>query len=533
MASPIGDNIDLLSTTTPLTAGGTWTSPAVVLGVYNSLVVMVKTDVESELYIEWSGDQGVNWDASEANTIIDTVTKRVVITTQQKTIRLRLVNGPTNQTYLRLFTYGVVTNNSSLVSLVNSIDVSNLISGLSGSQTHTVELTPLVEYNFQQVRTSLEACNNRTFSAGYNDLWSYSPSLNPLCGSGSTANQYRYVLLRNSAVGEAVITGRAFTPQGGTTYVARFVGSYAIYDSPSSRLVMGVSKNVATATPLDIGNVQWWGGFGWVQDGAVKTNDNFSIVYGQSFYVERTSWSLDKADGNSTLPEIDFTDPLKFNMFQVEFTMGGNIRFSIMNPATDKFVPVHEIRNLNSTSFQPGTRTMQFLMFNKIVTTGGVGNDQVNCNNFSLCMDLPKPKGLAMCQNVSFDVSVGGATINPIAIRPWLLGPNDISFTAVCLNNISISSSGLAPVVVKLLQDGTVTGGSWTQDGTLPIEYNTTATITPTARVIYEFSLSDNDSLHREFNPNNSFLFDLRTVTIQVISKSTSDVRICLGMSQP
>jgi hypothetical protein len=531
MASPIGDNIDLLSTTTPLTSGSTWTSPAVVLGVYNSLVVMVKTDVDSTLYIDHSGDNGINWDATDVHTIVDTITKRVVITTQQKTIRLRLTNGASNQTYLRLFTYGVVTNNSSLVSLVNSIDVSNLLSGLSGNQTQVTQFTPLLNYNFQQVASSIVTCNSRNLKTGYSDIWTYSPDVTPQCGYGSTAKQYEYLFLRGSnAVSEANISGRGFLPHAGATYISRFVSSFSISDSTNSRMTVGVTKDVGS-TPLTIGQTQWWGGFGWISDSAVKTNDNFSIVYGQSLYVERTAWALDKADGNSTLPEMDFTDADKFNMFQVEFTLGGNIRFSIMNPSTDKFVPVHEIRNLNSTSFQVGTRSLFFGMHTKMGAVS-TGTDEIRCNCFSLSTDLPLKPSLSLKQNIGFDVAVGGATINPIILHQDSSVSNQAQFSTICLESVSISTSGLAPVTVKFMLDADESGGSWVSDTVLPMRYNTTATVTPSTKIIHQFELSNEDSVHKEFDALNTFLFGSRKVGIQVSSKSTSDIRICLGLSQ-
>jgi hypothetical protein len=533
MASPIGDNIDLLSTTTPLTAGGTWTSPAVVLGVYNSLVIMIKRDIDSTLYIEWSGDQGVNWDATDTHNIIDTITSRIVITTQQKTMRLRLTNGASNQTYLRLFTYGVTTNNSSLVSLVDSIDVSNLLTGLAGGQTVVSQYTELVNYNFAHTRTTSVTCQSRNLQAGYPDIYTYSANASATCGSSNYPSLAHYLYFRPGTVTSqpAVIMGRGFLAQAGSTNIMRFLGSFDVSDS-LGRMIIGCCADNAN-TPLVANPITvWHAGFGW-DLAATKTNDNFSVAHGAQ-YTPRTSWNIDKCDGNSTLPAIDFTNPDKPNYFQAEWTMGGNIRFSIMNPSTNKFSAVHQVNTLNTDTVNiVGNRSVLFAIYGTISSSPGSGTDEIRCSCYNLSTDLPIPRGIPLEKNISFDVAVAAQALDAIALQQVSSLGGIAPYTVINLNSISISANGLNPVTVKFFLDSTVTGGSWTVDNVLPFHYNTTASITPsTSNLIYQFELGNNDSLHKEFNPLNSLLYGFRYVTIQVSSKSTSDVRICLGLSQ-
>lgn len=543
MSNPIGDTIDLLSTTTPLTAGSTWTSSGVVLGTYNSLVVMVKTDIDSTLYVDWSGDNGLNWDASDQHAIVDTVTKRIVITTQQKMIRLRLINGAVNQTYLRLFTYGVVTNNSSLVSLVSSIDISNLISGLTGRQTQVTQLTPITQYNFGVGQINAGTCNNNPSLTIYSDLNANCGAItSPTVGlAGADTLMGGYLFLEPSVTDTAVGTvyGRSHSLRAGETLIGRFVSSFNVSDSTGGSLLVGLippQDNTRGSASL---STYYGMAFGWFVS-APKTNDNFGIVFGNSVFVNRLNFNGDKCDGNSTLPELDFTNPAKPNMFQVEISSGGNLRFSIMNPSDNKFVLVHQVTNLHTQLSNP----VPELCFSMIAVQGSgytSGTDQANVLCATILTDMPVAFPTSACRAISYDVAVGGSIIFPVFLR------NSPAFALTNINYgvnlafVSISTSGTNPVTVTFIRSNASSGGSWSAvgsglyRGSLPVEQNTTGTFALgggfNTEAVQQFELGANDSLYQTFDSLTPFLYGQIPIVISVSSKGTSDVRICLGLS--
>ena len=112
MSSP-GDTIQALSHNTIILASATWTSQAFVLGAYNSMSVMVKTDQPGTLTIQWSGDGGINYDNVNSYLISAGISRTVETPVLQKVVQVSFTNSSiSNQTYFRLTTYATVTNTS-------------------------------------------------------------------------------------------------------------------------------------------------------------------------------------------------------------------------------------------------------------------------------------------------------------------------------------------------------------------------------------------------------------------------------------
>lgn len=92
-------------TSTPLSEDATYTSGTQAATPYSSLIVATLTDAAGTLYVDFSPD-GVNWDSTYTNTIVggtDEVHRMVV---ERPWFRVRLVNGGSAQSYLRLTTMG-------------------------------------------------------------------------------------------------------------------------------------------------------------------------------------------------------------------------------------------------------------------------------------------------------------------------------------------------------------------------------------------------------------------------------------------
>lgn len=92
-------------TSTPLGAGGTFTSELETALGYSSIVISMKTDVAGTLYVDFSMD-GTNWDSTLSYTVAAAVNEVHRLTVTRQFFRVRYVNGSSPQGYFRLSTIG-------------------------------------------------------------------------------------------------------------------------------------------------------------------------------------------------------------------------------------------------------------------------------------------------------------------------------------------------------------------------------------------------------------------------------------------
>jgi len=113
--------VGLLSTQSPLADGAVWQSLPYIPGEFNSLTINVKADSNMTIVVEWSSD-GTHWDTSTSYATDSDVARTIGMVVTNKWVRFRATNiSSSAQTYLRLETYGVVTNNATLAILGNTI----------------------------------------------------------------------------------------------------------------------------------------------------------------------------------------------------------------------------------------------------------------------------------------------------------------------------------------------------------------------------------------------------------------------------
>lgn len=91
----------LNSTSVALNAAATFTGTAEDISVYNTLTFSCKTDQDGTLYADFSTD-GTNWDSTLTYELYASINEVHRLTISKQYFRIRVVNGSTNQTYLRL-----------------------------------------------------------------------------------------------------------------------------------------------------------------------------------------------------------------------------------------------------------------------------------------------------------------------------------------------------------------------------------------------------------------------------------------------
>ena len=94
----------LAETTTPLSASGTYTGTSTEATEYDRVIGIVYSDQDGTLYIDYSID-GTNWDYSDAITVTGGTAQGVDYLVKARYIRVRYVNGSTDQTVFRLQIY--------------------------------------------------------------------------------------------------------------------------------------------------------------------------------------------------------------------------------------------------------------------------------------------------------------------------------------------------------------------------------------------------------------------------------------------
>ena len=255
-----------------------------------------------------------------------------------------------------------------------------------------------------------------------------------------------------------------------------------------------------------------------------RTNASASVV---DTWTAQTSWSEDKADNSRILPIIDFS---KGNVFEISSQFGfGAIVFSVANPRTGLFVPVHTIpytgANLNSSSGA----------FNLPVSIDAFGqNVTITVTNLSVFNEGPEViRGLLNSQTGSKDLT--GTTEVPIlTIR------NDTTFATFTNNNlvyinfISVAQTdGNKAVTLFVRENALLTGASFTaiDTNTSIVSYDTAATALTDGMLIILNVVAPTSSSLIELTPLNYFLPPGSTLTLSAKKSSGSTPTVTVVFS--
>lgn len=108
----MSDIITLLSYNTPLTSGSSYITPKVIAGQYTSLVISYFSDQDTTILVQFSND-GINWDINITKNFFANIKDYENLVIYAKWMRYTITNNSvSNQTVMRIFTYGCPNNNS-------------------------------------------------------------------------------------------------------------------------------------------------------------------------------------------------------------------------------------------------------------------------------------------------------------------------------------------------------------------------------------------------------------------------------------
>lgn len=480
----MANNISILTFNSSVLANATYTSEKCLLGHYNSLSVIGKSQTSVDVFIEYSGD-GTNWDYYE-KFILSTTNNLYVSSVVGKWVRLRIVS-TTASSYVRCFVYG---NYGSAGGSVSSIDET---STTAFGEELTAGIKPEVQYIFTKGTTGTYT----TAILPYSDIKYYSSKA-----------------LNNYTIGSGVVRfGNGCTSVGdkmmlyGGTY--RYRPGQGINSKFTAYFTQGPKSNPQHPTTeyVGIGNINgtsvlngYFFGYGDPSAGVTS----FGIIYinnsVRTFYPS-TSWNVDKCDGTNVMPLIDFS---KTNIYKITFQyLGfGIVRFYIENPLTGDLTLVHTIQRVNTVNYPSNMSdpTVGFVMFieveSGVIENGGTSEVGSCCFNLSIEGDSTPSN-----DTIGSSINDTGITSTESAIITYSCPPvfyGSTNYYPIDINHLSIATDGTKNIVVNAYLNSTFSVSPVFGDigaNLIPISSYVGGTITSFGTLLFSTTLAKADTL--------------------------------------
>lgn len=340
------------STTTPLTAGSTFTGTSEDVSSYKSISINVKSDADSSdsgLKVQFSPDE-VNWDFQTVYKIFSNIATTETYLVRARYCRVIYINGSVDQTFLRLQTVfnpykdpvidANITNHDSVFDELKTVTRTPVIS-LKSNYGLSVLRDIIVEENGGKVK-------------GVNS------SVNP------------------TDTGEFKLS----TTNNGSSKAQLFSSERGVYQA-------GFSANIGIGIRIPVlptGNQEMVWGYG-EDPHTASTNGIYFGVNGSGIFVRirrdgtntdiyQTNWNVDSVDGNGTSEYV--LDLTRGNIFSINFTWYGYgaIEFVVYNNIIDSTekaksrVVVHRFSPQGTTSLVNPNLPIITSVSNETATTG-------------------------------------------------------------------------------------------------------------------------------------------------------------------
>ena len=461
-ASAIADGFGDLSTsnnsTTPLTAGSTFTGTAE-QNNFPDVYVSCITDQAGTLFFDFSND-GTNWDVfpPAGFTLTAGVHEVHKALKAGRYFRARVTNtSGSNQTYLRLYTYfgdfdqltnplnfapndhtDAITTKSVLVGqtdggvfkLVGVNPQGNLevsIKNPTGvlGEVITANLTPILQADF------VYGINSNLFSS-------------TLTGSGTATSTSQLGIASTTATinsSSLIQSVRRAKYRAGEGLLARFTAQFTA----------GVANSTQTAGMRNAAIDGWFIGY---------NGTSFGIMYRRNSvdtWVAQASFNKDKLDGTGASGIT--LDPTKINIFQLSIGCLGvrGCTFSIMHPTTGSWVLFHDY-------ILTGTTADQTQSINPTMTFGIQATNTTNATNIVVknggvgVFIIGSRERIGSTYGLNNFKSVATTDTNIITIRNNTTMNSVTNQAQIRIRSLSVSTAAAVPVVFKLIKNTTLGG---------------------------------------------------------------------------
>lgn len=534
------DNVQLLGYTTNITAGNTVYTEKVILGEYISLNCIPKADQSLTIIFQFSGD-GTNWDYSVTNNVSTGSNTLISSPVVGKWLRLSIQNTSiTDTTFLRIYVYGTPSNSSisAQIGKIGNLDpqvrVSNLPKGIFG-ELATIHPTPARQYIFTRGNSGLMSTSAWTLP--YTDIKGYCSLAGTTLTVGNGVVRFGNGLTPGGGpYNKAYLYGGAMRYRAGQGVEATFT---AYFKQPS---LMDIANDNPITQYVGIGSIDsgtndvldgYFFGYGDPTAGPPDQATNFGIVYinnGVRVFYPRSSWNIDKADGNYLIDSLNF-DYSNILRIEYEYLGYGVVKFSVVNPSDGQFYPVHKIDRLSQLEYPTNLSdpTVGFVMLTKFeagafpITT----DMEIGVGSFNLSIQGSQVAPTERVGGVS-TVTIPGAETMIVSIRCDTTFYSLQNNYPILIDFISAACEGTKTLLIKAYVNCTLTTPSWTalNSSIAPISYDTAGTISVLGNCVGAFGLGKSDNMRLDLSPYEFTLFPGDLVTFTAQSTAASDVTI-------
>lgn len=227
----------------------------------------------------------------------------------------------------------------------------------------------------------------------------------------------------------------------------------------------------------------------------VRSSVSGSVVdttYGRLTSGSGGSWNGDLLNG--LLDSAGTLDLTKVQLLSIDFQwLGiGIIKFYI--DCNGKHVLIHMLNNANSiSSIYSRSGSLPFTC--KVTNTGSGTAGVMDFN----CCSVVSDAGVALHQqsgvnnsggNLGTTVSVSTSLTGVMAVRPKLTFNSDTNRSTIVLTDLSFVTTSLDDILIQVLLNPTITGGTWVTPLNSAGEYNATMTSFSGGKLLYQTYIS-------------------------------------------
>ena len=231
--------------------------------------------------------------------------------------------------------------------------------------------------------------------------------------------------------------------------------------------------------------------FAWnqgVMSVGIRTSTSGAVV---DTYIPYTAWNYDRLDGSGVSGvTVDWTTTLIYTI-NLAWLGVGIIKFGVIWGGN--YYQAHTIYNIGSTTTYTATSNLPVRY--SIQSTGGTGQLDM------ICMSASSEAGYSIRGN-PFNISTATKTVTISETYLLALRLKQDYRTVITLNNANIlcnSGGNLEITIYRYLENNPITGGSWSDAGSLTsMQYNTSGTwILGTPIQLFRTYISSNDFVAR------------------------------------
>lgn len=534
----MSDTVSLLSHKGNLAAAATWTSEPTILGQYVSLSVLVSSDQDTSVQIQFSNDlfAGGGGFVTITRSFFAGVNDYETTPVLGKWVRLSVTNvGGAPTTRLSAVVYGAPTNNSLSakiekvggrapeVSIVDSLPLTGF------GELSVADTVPLTQYVFSGVGDAGPTTTATPPTSYYPSItsthvtgaagatWSFPAPYTGLPFSGT-------ILLDNgraSAFGSSDtidrINGAKIRYRAGVSVAARFTAMWKsdidINGLIGSNALASATIGIADGTGNSYFTIGYCLTNTTVTSGTVRDNaKEWGILYsdntaGATDFIKIPSGSFngDKFDGSGDLPAID-TGALNVFEIVVTYLGGASVEFRALNRGTGYWVTLHTIRYANTTTRAfMGEPSMGLLMETRTTSSAAynaAGSLAVASASFATMSQGSRDVILEELHCADSIVTIGVST------EVVVLALQNPTAIPVAIDSISLACEGNRPVRFRIYEGSTITvgGGYAAVDNWTGVLASPTGSAWTGGRKTATYQLGKSDSI---FIPRHSQHFHL------------------------